>query len=318
VAAAVVGPAALAGRGAVVGLDIGGTLMKAVLVGPAGNVAGRQRQPTSTAQGPEAVVDSATQLLLRLQAAAGGELAAVGLAVPGLVDEEAGVARLAVNIGWRDLDVVGAVSARLGAPVRLGHDVRLGALAEGVLGAAKGMSDYLFLPVGTGIAAALTLEGRQRRGLRGVAGEIGHVVVDPAGPACPCGGRGCLEVMASAAAIARRYRNLVPGAPVGAAEVLALADEGDAAAAAIWRSAVGHIAGVVADLHSALDLELVVMGGGLANAGARLLADLSGEVARRLPLSYLGPPRIVGGELGDEAGCLGAALLARAGPLVQP
>jgi glucokinase len=302
----------LIGQGWVVGLDIGGTLIKGVVVGPDGTVEERHREPTQAAHGPGAIVERAIALLERARSQLGVDrpLRGIGLAVPGFVDERRGVVQFAANLGWRDLEVSRIVGQRLGVPVCLGHDVRLGGMAEGALGAARDAKDFLFVPVGTGIAAALTLGGKQRKGPSGLAGEIGHVVVEPGGAPCRCGGRGCLEAMASASAIGRRYRERVPGTPVGAEEVLALLDQGDPEAGEVWSSALGYLAGALASVHGTVQLELIVVGGGLAKAGSRLLVQLEAAIAARLPC--LPPPRVALATLGDEAAGLGAALMARA------
>jgi glucokinase len=303
----------LAGSGSVVGLDVGGTLLKAVAVGPEGGVTARVRQPTAAGDGAGALMERVVALLVGMRdelLARGEVLRAVGLAVPGVIDEEAGVVRFAANLGWRDVEVTSFVARRLGVPVYLGHDVRSGALAEGVLGAARGVDDFLFLPIGTGIAAALVLGGQVRAGPRGSAGELGHLVVEPGGPPCRCGARGCLETLASASALARRYQEQVPGSTLEAPAVAVLAAQRDTVALAVWSSAVGSLGQVLAGVQSLVDLDLVVVGGGLANA-ERLLADLEGAIAARLPWQVA--PRLTTAALGDEAGSLGAALLARAG-----
>ncbi len=303
----------LGGEGCVIGLDVGGTVLKAVVVGPDGEVTHRQRQPTMAAEGPDALLDRVVSMLSAMCGDLdrdGTPVTAVGLAVPGLVDETAGVVRFAANLGLKDVQVTSIVSQRLGVPAYLGHDVRSGALAEGVLGAACGVQDFLFLPVGTGIAAAVVLGGRVQVGTSGGAGEIGHLVVEADGPPCRCGARGCLETLASASALARRYRELVPGPPLDADVVAGLAASGDPSAAAVWSSVVDVLGRALAYAQSLLDLDLVVVGGGLANAG-NLLGDLGVVVASHLP--WQKSPRLAKAALGDAAGSLGAALVARAG-----
>jgi glucokinase len=312
---------ALAGPGWAMGLDIGGTLMKAVVAGPDGAIDQRVRRPTGASRGPAAVLDNAVDLLeqVRTGLGPGRPLAATGIAVPGFVDEAAGVARYSANIGWHDLEVARLVGDRAGVLARLGHDLRLGGRAEGALGAARGYRDFMFVAVGTGIAAAITLNGEQRQGAAGVAGEIGHVVVAPGGAPCGCGGRGCLEAVASAGAIARLYHLRAGGPPVGADEVVARAQHGDAVAAEVWATAVGHLATALAQAQSTLDLQLIVVGGGLAGAGPSLLGPLAEGIAARLPC--LPAPPLAPALLGDEAAGLGAALLARAaqaGPATNP
>ena len=260
-------------------------------------------------------------------------VAGVGLAVPGLVDEARGVALRAVNLPWRDLALAKVASGRLGLPVLLSHDVRAAAAAEAALGAGRGADDFLFVAIGTGIGAAIVHGGRPFLGAHGRAGELGHVVVEPGGPPCACGARGCLEAIASAAAIERAYAAAGggrgragdgggdrddaargvgdrEGAGDGASarEVAALAQADDPVAREVWARAARALGAALADAVALLDPGLVVVGGGLAEAGAQLLDPVAAELAAR---SRLGPPpRVVAAELGADAGCRGAALLA--------
>lgn len=300
----------LAGAGSVAGIDVGGTYTKAVLVGAAGRIVARERSDTPRTGGP-VVVEHLVALVARLATAAAPDepLAAVGVGVPGIVDEAAGIARYSANLNWRDLGLVDALRPRVGVPVALGHDVRLGALGEGALGAARGVADFLYLPIGTGVAAALVLGGRVRRGVHGAAGEVGHVVVEPGGPRCGCGRRGCLEAVASAGAIARRYGERRPGELVDAAAVVARAASGDEIADALWREAVDALGVSLAGAQALVDVELVVVGGGLAHAGGPLFEGLAGVLADRL--GWIAAPRLAAAELRDDAACLGAALIGR-------
>lgn len=303
-----------AGTRAVVGLDVGGTLLKAVVLDPGGAVVRRQRRPTGAGDGTGALVDRMVALLKDMIGdREGTPPPAVGVVVPGVVDEEAGMARFAANLGWSDLPLRRQLEDRLGLAVTLGHDVHAGGLAEACLGAGRGAGDFLFLAVGTGVAGAVVVDGRVRRGRHGLAGELGHIVVEPGGQACGCGGRGCLETVASAAALARRYRERkrdrdAVGPETDAAEVLRRAATGDPVAAAVYADAVNALAVALASFQSIVDVELVVIGGGLALAGARLL-DRLGEALGRF-LSFQAVPRLAVTQLGDEAGCLGAALMA--------
>ncbi|GAB3796956.1 hypothetical protein GCM10027605_05870 [Micromonospora zhanjiangensis] len=239
--------------------------------------------------------------------AAGDTPVAVGLAVPGVVDEAAGVAVWSANLGFRDVPLRDLVGARLGLPAALGHDVRTGGLAEARLGAGRGEDHVLFVAIGTGIAAAHVVGGAAAAGAHGAAGELGHVVVRPGGPRCGCGQSGCLEAVASAAGVGRRYAELT-GTPATAAEVAALARAGEPAAVRVWAETVDALADGLVVAQALLDVRTIVLGGGLAEAGADLLDPL--RVALRHRLTFHREPRLVRATLGDEAGCLGAALLA--------
>jgi glucokinase len=212
----------------VVAIDVGGTFLKGALVDRRGRVVEQKRRPSAVADGPEAVMQAVVGLAQELTAAgkaspAGVEKASqagVGLAVPGLVDERERRVITAANIGWRDLEIGSIVENRLGMPVTVVHDVRAGAMAEGLLGAARGGSDYLLITLGTGIGAAVVIGGRPYTGAHGVGGELGHMAIEPRGPICGCGRAGCLEALASASHISSRYQTMTGGSePVGAEEV---------------------------------------------------------------------------------------------------
>jgi glucokinase len=294
----------------VAAVDVGGTRTKAALVTAAYDTLAATTAPTpkDVAVDVGAIVRRTVDELLADAAQAGRSVRLVGcgVVVPGLVDPVRGVGVLSVNLGWRDLPVRDAVAAALGVPTAVGHDVRAGLLAETRLGAARRERHAMFLAVGTGIAGALLLDGAVV-GADGRACEIGHLVVDPAGPPCGCGATGCLEVIASAAAVAREYAART-GHPVPAEEVAVRAAAHDAVAAAVWARAVDALAQAVVATVTITGVDLVLVGGGLAESGAALLDPLRAAVASRTTLHE--PPRLEPAALGERAGCLGAACLA--------
>ncbi|GAA1953090.1 ROK family protein [Kitasatospora viridis] len=293
----------------VVALDVGGTHVKAAVLTADGTPLHTESADTRAERGPDAVLET-------ILALAGGlarrfRPAAVGIAVPGIVDEASGVCRYSANLGWRDVPVRRWAEEELGLPVAVGHDVRAGGIAEARLGAGRGCRSFLFVPVGTGIAGAVLLNGRALLGGHGGAGEVGHLVVRPDGPPCACGARGCVEAIASASAIARRYRQLTglpPQQQVSAEQVQQRARAGDAVAARVWREAVAALADGLLAAVTLLDPQRVVIGGGLSRAGAALLDPLRAALAERL--TFQAAPELVPAELGHRAGSLGAGLLA--------
>lgn len=297
----------------VVALDVGGTGMKCALVGADGGTLHAERHPTNAGRGPDAVVgtilDVAEGLAGRARAN-GLDPVALGIAVPGVVDTARGVAVWSANVGFRDVPLRDLATARLGLPAALGHDVRVGGLAEARLGAGRGAEQVLFVAIGTGIAAAHVVAGSAAVGAHGAAGELGHILVRPDGPPCGCGRSGCLEAIASAAAIARRYAELAGAgdAPLSAAEVARRAEAGEPTAARVWRDAIEALADGLATAQALFDVERVVLGGGLAQAGAFLFDPLRAAVRERM--TFHREPCLLPAALGDEAGCLGAALLA--------
>ncbi|WEP00298.1 ROK family protein [Streptomyces sp. FXJ1.172] len=297
----------------VIALDVGGTGMKAALVGGDGELLHRARRATGRERGPGAVVDTILGFAAELRAYGaehyGAPALAAGIAVPGIVDEERGIAAYAANLGWRDVPLRALLAERLGIPVALGHDVRTGGLAEGRIGAGKGADRFLFVPLGTGIAGAIGIDGRVEAGAHGFAGEIGHIVVRPRGTPCPCGQHGCLERYASAAAVSEAWAAACGDADADAADCAEAVASGDPKAARVWQEAVDALADGLVTALTLLDPRTLIIGGGLAEAGEVLFSPLRDAVRRRVTFQKL--PAIVPAALGDTAGCLGAGLLAR-------
>nr|WP_281179471.1 ROK family protein [Streptomyces megasporus] len=299
----------------VVALDVGGTGMKAALVGADHALLHEARRPTGRDDGPNAVVDNVLAFAAELWETGverfGARPAAVGLAVPGIVDETEGRAVYSANLGWRDVPLRESLAKRLNAPaasIAVGHDVRAGGLAEGRIGAGAGVDRFLFVALGTGIAGAIGIDGRVEPGAHGGAGEIGHVTVRPDGPACGCGRYGCLELFASAAAVGRAWAEAGGGPGATAADAAAAVEAGDPRAVTVWREAVDALAEGLVTALTLLDPRVLIIGGGLAEAGGTLFAPLREAVRDRVTFQHL--PTIVPAALGDAAGCLGAGLLA--------
>lgn len=296
----------------VIALDVGGTGMKAALVGADGALLHQTRRATGRERGPDAVVANILDFTAELRAhgerTLGEPAAAAGVAVPGIVDEASGVAAYAANLGWRDVPLRELIGAELGIPVALGHDVRTGGLAEGRVGAGRGADRFLFVALGTGIAGAIGVDGRVEAGAHGFAGEIGHVVVRPGGTPCPCGQRGCLERFASAAAVSEAWAAATGDPGADAADCAKAVTSGDPNAVRVWTDAVDALADGLVTALTLLDPRTLIIGGGLAEAGETLFTPLRDAVRRRVTFQKL--PSIVPAALGDAAGCLGAGLLA--------
>jgi glucokinase len=297
----------------VIALDVGGTGMKAALVGAEGELLHRARRATGRERGPDAVVEHILGFAAELRAYGeehyGEPASAAGVAVPGIVDAERGIAAYSANLGWRDVPLRDLLAARLGGvPVALGHDVRTGGLAEGRIGAGKGADRFLFVPLGTGIAGAIGIDGRVEAGAHGFAGEIGHIVVRPGGVPCPCGQTGCLERYASAAAVTEAWATASGDPEADAADCAKAVASGDPRAEKIWQEAVDALADGLVTALTLLDPRTIIIGGGLAEAGETLFTPLREAVRGRITFQKL--PSVVPAALGDTAGCLGAGLLA--------
>lgn len=289
----------------VLAIDVGGTGIKAMLAVGDGTVVAEASRPTPTGDGAAAleVALDLSRELLRSHAPVGR----VGLAVPGIVDPARGLAVYGANLGWRNAPVAAAVADGLGLPVVLVHDVTAAGVAEHRLGAGRGVDDLLVVAIGTGIAAAVIAGGRPVVGGAGQAGELGHVIVRTQGRRCGCGRHGCLEAEASASAIARAYAERAGRSVGGAADVAALLDS-DPVADAVWHNAIDALADGLLDAMALLGSSRVVIGGGLSNAGDRLLLPLATAMRERASVHTM--PELVLAALGARGGLVGAALMA--------
>ncbi|MGX9227565.1 ROK family protein [Streptomyces albus] len=304
----------------VIALDVGGTGMKAALIGSGNELLHEARRATGRERGPDAVVEAILDFAAELRTLGlerYGTEPPPGVAVPGIVDDAQGVAVFSANLGWRDVPLRALLSERLGRgrpagapplPVALGHDVRTGGLAEGRIGAGEGVDRYLFLPLGTGIAGAIGIGDTVEPGAHGSAGEIGHIVVRPDGPPCGCGQRGCLERLASASAVGEAWAAASGDPEATAADAAKAVESGDPRAVKCGADAIDALAtGLVTGI-TLLDPRTLIIGGGLAEAGDTLFVPLREAVREKVTFQPL--PAIVPAALGDAAGCLGAGLLA--------
>jgi glucokinase len=278
-----------------------------------------------TPDGQEAVLDAMADTVRRLVAGpegAAGGVGAVGVGIAGLVDR-AGILRIGPNLpGLRGVRVGEELDRRLGLPVRVDNDATCAAWGEHLAGAARGERDVACVTLGTGIGGGIIADGELVRGAHGYGAEFGHMVVDPRGPVCPCGRRGCWERFASGSGLAWLAREAAAAGRfargvelAGSIDVLrgehvaSAAVEGDDDALAIVRAFADWVALGIGNLVTVLDCSLVVIGGGLVELGDLLLDP----VRAAYPAHVMGPAerdvRIVGAELGEHAGAIGAALL---------
>jgi glucokinase len=302
--------------------DIGGTHLRAAAVNRAGDVVARQEADSGQISGPEDAIERIAALLAAAASGAPGAPSAACLGTPGLIDGDRGVVILAPNVpGFRNLALAEPIGRRLGLPAFIENDASVAALGEARYGAGMGTRHLLHATLGTGIGGGIVIDGRLYRGARGLAGEIGHVVIDPSGPRCNCGSRGCLEALVSGVAFAERARRLVaqgrsPLLATGAAsrspdsrDLFAAAVAGCAASAAEIQNG-GHLLGLVlGGLTNVLNPGLITLSGGLLAMGAMLL-----EPARAAMHSIAYGPAsgtlLKETVLGDNAGLLGAAAVA--------
>ena len=300
-------------------MDLGGTKCLAVVLED-GRVVDERRVPTPV--GEDALLDTLAAVAVDVQA--GGPAEGVGVGVPGLVDRQ-GVLRFAPNLpGVADLAIGAELAARLGLPVRVDNDATCAAWGERQAGAARGYDDVLVVALGTGIGGGIIVDGVLLRGANGFAGEVGHMIVDPAGPPCPCGKRGCWERFASGSGLGRlgriaaeaghaaRMVALAGGDPtrIRGEHVTVAAAEGDAEAIAVLADFGWWVALGLANLANVFDPQAFVLGGGLVEAGELLLAPVRTAFADLVTGAAHRPSiAIVPATLGDHAGAVGAASL---------
>jgi len=295
------------------GFDLGGTGLKAGLVGEGGGIVSRTQAPTPPSAGEFfALVETIWEELLE---GAGEPIAAAGLGLPGIFDLESRRVLQSPHTGGLDgVDVEPELERRLGVPVRADNDANLAAYAEWLYGAGKGAENMVLLTIGTGIGAGVIADGKLLRGGKGYAGEAGHMPVRPDGEPCPCGGRGCLETEASARAIVRRYRRAAAiEGPLTAEDVQRRAAAGDEAAREAVIESARWLGIGLAGLINLLNPERILLGGGVAEAGDDWLRAAAEEAGRRAFPGAFRACRIGRAALGNDAGLIGAAAWA-AGP----
>jgi len=303
--------------GAILALDVGGTKIAAGLADPDGCLTYTVSLPTRVDQGPEAVWAVVTELIENALERAGGRVDAVGIGSAGPIDVTAGTVSPINIAGWRGFALRDRVAAAVpGVPVRLGGDGVCMALGEYRHGAGRGTRSMLGMVVSTGVGGGLVVDGAPLHGRTGNAGHVGHVIVDPDGERCRCGGRGCVETVASGPSMVRwaLANGWTPEASeeseADAKALAAAAEAGDPVALRAFRRGTDALAVMITSVAAVCDLDLVVIGGGVARSGALLFDPLRTALAERAGLDFLVGLQVVPAELGGDAGLVGAAVLA--------
>lgn len=307
------------------GIDLGGTAIKAGVVTHKGEIIGRGERPTEVPLGPAAVIANMARAARDAMDAAGvtaRDLEGAGVGAPGICDGPHGIVVNAVNLHWKDVHAAELLKAELGMPVFLNNDANCAALGEQWCGAASGSKHVLMFTLGTGVGGGLVLDGKIYEGFRGWAGEFGHMPAVENGPQCNCGLKGCLETVTSATAMTNAARREIEagrapymaekaaqGTKIDARLVIYAAREGDAVAQGILREVGIHLGNAVAGLVAALNPEMVVIGGGASHAGDFIFEPMRQVVAAKCMPGPASVVRIVAAELGNDAGLIGAASL---------
>lgn len=299
-----------ASAGAAIGVDVGGTKCLGILWSDGAVVAETRR---TTPQDPMAMIDAVTEVIAELSSLPTSPVP-IGLGMPGLVTRQ-GVVRASPNLPEVvELAVGDLVSSRLGRPVSVDNDATCAAVAEWRAGAGRGADDMVLVTLGTGIGAGIVAGGSVIRGTQGFAGEIGHMVMDPDGPPCPCGQRGCWERYASGSALAASAAEVLgDGRPWTGEDLARSALDGDRRALGIFRDFARWVARGLANITNVFDPDVIVVGGGVAREAALFVDDARADLADFVYASQRrNLPRILVAEWDERAGAVGAALLAGA------
>ena len=303
----------------ILGVDIGGTDIKLGIVSAGGEILESGSIPTIAREGPGQAAARVAKWLGDLHDGH-GEIAAAGIDCAGLIDGSRGHLYFSPNLpGWKDLELGELFSGELGLPVTVDNDVNCAAWGEYILGAGRGTRHFVCMTLGTGIGGGIIADGRLYRGWQGMAGEIGHQVIDPSGPKCACGSTGCLEAMANASSIVSRVlgaigaggRSILTGSEEPTAKDVAdAADKGDAVAIAALADA-GRALGVgLANVVHLFNPEVIAVGGGVAGAGELILDPARDSMRDHLMDDILASVNIVQAELGNMASLVGASMMA--------
>jgi glucokinase len=311
-------------RTASVGVDLGGTNIRAAVFDDGMEILGRSEMPTRAQEAADDVIRriaACVREALDRSSVAAEEVGGVGIGAAGLTDWRTGVVVLASNLGWRNVPLKERLEQELdGLRVEVDKDTNAAALAEARLGAGREFRHFLYVTAGTGIGGGLILDGAVYRGATGGAGDIGHVVVDPGGPLCGCGGHGCVEVFSSGAGMVNRAREMLADGAQAASSSMTVeglttetifgsAEEGDVVAAQVVETAGRALGLALADYVNLNNPEAIVLGGGVVRAG-RVYTDPVERELRRRALPALGEVvKLVPPGLGDDVGVVGAALL---------
>ena len=306
----------------VVGVDLGATKVALGLIDPQNRMVARRRFPTESSRGPAWAVERITAAVHELQGSLPADvtISGSGICSPGPLDHASGMIYDPPNlIGWRDVPLRRMLVDALHMPVCLEHDAKAAALGEFYYGAGRGARSMVYIVVGTGVGAAIILDGQVYRGEQNSAGEVGHITIDPHGEVCSCGAVGCVETFLSGPNLARSYRQALASLPPGiiSAEqvtgesVVNLAEQGDALALRVMAQASEALGTAVASLAMILDVDLYVIGGSVAKAGDLLLGPARQAVSRHAFRSVAGRIRIVPCALPDDGPILGCGWLVR-------
>ena len=312
-----------------IGIDVGGMSVKAGAVDAQGNILYKHSCPTGAERGYGAVIRDIAELGLQAAEKCGrgiGEVAAIGIGIPGIMDQQTGVVPLCNNLYWKDVPILEEMKKYTDVPVYVDNDATVAGLAESVAGVSAGTKNSVFVTLGTGIGGGVIINGKVFSGAHGVATEIGHVITVDGGEPCNCGRRGCWERYASASALILEGRKLCAQKPrcalmeavggdiraITAKHIIDLAKAGDPGCTALFDRYVHHLCVGLRMIVNVYDPEVIVLGGGVSHAGTFLLDAVRARFPKYIFCDTMPFARVELAQLTNDAGIIGAAMLGRA------
>ena len=309
-----------------IGIDLGGTGIKAGLVDEKGNILYKLSCPTLVERGHEAVIHDMAQLSLRVVAESGhslDEVSSIGIGIPGIMDQATGIVPFCTNLAWHSVPLVKLMQQEIDKPVYVNNDATVAGLAESVAGVSAGSRSSVFVTLGTGVGGGVILDGKVFMGEHGVATEIGHMITVAGGEMCTCGNRGCWERYASATAIIREGRLFCEAHPdcplarevggdltkIEARTVIDLAKAGDPDCVQIFDNYCYHLTVGLVNLINLYDPEIIALGGGVSKTGQFLLDKVNALLPEMIFFKDMPHARIELARLSNDAGIIGAAML---------
>ena len=311
-----------------IGIDVGGTGLKAGVVDEHGNILAKQSCPTGQERGHEAVIHDMAQLALKTLEASGHDLSevhSIGVGIPGIQDPRTGRIPFCPNLSWHDVPLVELMQKEIDKPVFVNNDATVAALAESVAGVCKGTKNSVLVTLGTGVGGGVIIDGKVFMGPHGVASEIGHTIIIVGGEPCTCGNAGCWERYASATAIIREGRKFAAAHPesalykkvegklekIEARTVIDLAKENDPDCVKLFDDYCMHLAVGIVNLINFYDPEVIALGGGVSHAGNFLLDKVRALLPKLIFYKAMPYAKIELAQLGNDAGIIGAAMLGK-------
>ncbi len=311
-----------------IGVDLGGTNIAVGAVDAQGRILAQAECPTNVSRPYQQIVADMADCARRALAKIGmteSDIAAIGVGIPGVADQQTGVVVFCTNLAWHDVPLREELQKHIDKPVFIDNDATVAGYAESVSGVSKGLKSSVFLTLGTGLGAGIVIGGKPWSGAHGVASELGHMTLELDGVPCTCGNDGCAERYCSATALIRMAQDACREHPdcdilrrcggdksrINAKAVIDSAREGDDIALRLFHRYTKYLAIMVNNITAFLDPEMVVLGGGVSRAGAFLLDAVREKLPRYLMYKTLPSPRVELAVLGNEAGIIGAAMLGK-------